>query len=95
MGAGLWSRSEEEASSVRDSESESTTIKVAGGCLIALIWLPTLPYLLILIFAECGHLDDCGWRPWPLILLVYAVAAVTSAIVWRAAKRLARKSDGE
>ena len=80
---------------MRNSEGESTTTKVIGGCLITLIWLPTLPYLLILIFGECGHLDDCGWRPWPLILLVYAVAAVASLLVWRAAKYLARKSDRE
>jgi hypothetical protein len=88
-------REEARAWSVRDSKSENTTIKVAGGCLIAIVWLPTLPYLLILIFAECGHLDDCGWRPWPLILLIYAIAAGASAIVWRVAKHLARKSDGE
>ncbi|MFZ2031913.1 MAG: hypothetical protein WAU68_16500 [Vitreimonas sp.] len=70
-----------------------TIINVIGGCLIAIIWVVTLPYLFILVAAECGHPDDCGWRPWPLILLVYAVAAVATVAVRFAMKRLTHKSD--
>ena len=80
---------------MRDSESESTTIKVAGGCLIAIIWVIALPILWLLMAIECAHPDDCGWRPWPLILLIAAVAWGATALVVLATKHLARKSDGE
>ncbi len=80
---------------MRDSESESGTVKVIGGCLVAVIWVVALPYLFVLIAAECGHPDDCEWRPWPLIVLVFFGALTASAVVRSATKYFARKSDGE
>ena len=70
---------------MRDSESESTTIKMAGGCAVAVIWVVALPFIVIECGAECSNRQT----------VATFIAVMASILVVFAARFFARKSDGE
>ncbi|MFZ2031089.1 MAG: hypothetical protein WAU68_12315 [Vitreimonas sp.] len=71
---------------MRDSESESTTIKVAGGCLVAIIWVFALPFLIL----ESDAVSDDHRRR-----VASSIAVAASVLVVIVARYFARKSDRE